>query len=67
MIWEEMYGSGLQSLVLARSVRTRIEEAVTTAASLFIQQVTVVTVRTVRTLTSGSGALYICRPEPWLL
>ena len=67
MIWEEMYGSGLQSLILSSSIRTRIVEAIATATSLIIQQETVVTVRTVRTIPSDSGALYSCRPETWFL
>ena len=62
-----MYGSGLQSLILARAVRARFVEAVTTTTSLLVQQVAVVAIRAVRAMASVSGALYICRPEPWFL
>lgn len=59
--------NGLQSLVLTRAVLAPAEEAVAMATSLIFQQDTVVTFRTMRTLASASGALYICRPEPWFL
>ena len=58
--------SGLQSLILARAILTPSEEAVTATTSLVLQQATV-SIRTMRTVTSDSGALYICRPEPWVL
>ena len=59
--------SGLQSLILTRALRTRIEEAVTATTSLVVQQVTVLAVRTLPTLALDSGLLYSCRPEPWFL
>ena len=62
-----MYWSGLQSLVLTGTVLAPTEEALTTPTSLIVQQEAVIAVRAVRTVTSDSGALYICRPEPWFL
>ena len=62
-----MYGSGLQSLVLAGSVLTSREEAITATTSLNLQQENVLALRTVRAIATDSGALYICRPEPWFL
>ena len=66
-IWEEIFMSGRLSPIRARTVLTLYVEAITTTISRFFQPVIAMTVMTVPTMFSGSGSLYLCRPEPCML
>jgi len=66
-IWEEMFLSGRLSPIRSRTFLTLDVEAVTSALSRIVQPVVALTVLTMPTLISGSGSLYLCRPEPCML
>ena len=58
-----MFGSGRLSPFRTRTLLTLNVEAVSSSISRLIQPVIAMTILTMPTLMSGSGSLYLCRPE----
>ena len=58
-----MFGRGRLSPIRTRTILTLDVEAVTTALSRIIQPVVAMAVLTLPSIFSGSGSLYLCRPE----
>ena len=66
-IWEETFMSGRLSPIGTRAILTLYVEAVTATISRIFQPVFAITILTMPAIMSGSGSLYLCRPEPCML